>query len=180
MTKAPEGNEKDKDISSGYHRMLERAKATIEGTESTESTEGSGLPRLQELIADARDKAVELGELTREEAERIGDYLRRDVTDAAQYLADSNKALKDWLSFDMELIEDRVLRMFSLMVDHTRLELDRLAMQAKEAESLHTGEVTAMGTLRCSSCGKELHFHGPGHIPPCPGCRGTRFQRVSH
>ena len=51
------------------------------------------------------------------------------------------------------------------------------AEQAREASFYHTGEVTGPGTLVCAECGKELHFHKAGHIPPCPGCRGTRYRR---
>ena len=56
-------------------------------------------------------------------------------------------------------------------------ELNLTAEQAREASFYHTGEVTGPGTLVCVECGKELHFHKAGHIPPCPGCRGTRYQR---
>ncbi|MDH5595020.1 MAG: zinc ribbon-containing protein, partial [Gammaproteobacteria bacterium] len=44
----------------------------------------------------------------------------------------------------------------------------------------HTGEVVGVGTLRCKACGELLHFHATGHIPPCPKCQKTVFNRVSH
>lgn len=171
MTEDKRVHEEGEGLASAYRRMMERVRATMEeaGSET--------LPQIQELIAQAKDKAVELGELSREEAERIGDYLRRDLTDAASYMSETGNALKEWMRFDLDLIEDRLLDMFSLMVDRTREELDRIAAAARESELLHTGEVTAVGTLRCEECGKEIHFKGPGHIPPCPACRGTRFSR---
>ena len=156
-----------------YRQMLERIKATIDEAEKDR------LPRLQDQISEAMEKAVELGELTREEAEKIGNYLQRDLVDAAEFMADTGKELRDWLSFDRDLIEEKILNMFALMVDHTREQLHWFAEQARESEYLHTGEVTAMGTVRCVDCDKEMHFHAPGHIPPCPSCRGTRFKRVA-
>lgn len=161
-------------LGSAYHRMLERVRTAFELT-----GESGALPALQEKIEDAKEKAVELDELTRDEAEKIGEYLRRDLHDAAGFMADTGKELRDWLSFDLELIEARLAKVFALMVDQTRLELDRLAERARESEALHTGEVTAMGTLRCTGCGKEMQFKKPGHIPPCPKCHGTRFSRVA-
>ncbi|MEJ2554264.1 MAG: zinc ribbon-containing protein, partial [Gammaproteobacteria bacterium] len=124
-----------------------------------------------------KEKAVELGELSREEAERIGDYLRRDLEDAGEYLADTGSELSSWLHFDVELVEDRLWEAFTAAADQTKLAYLELAQRAQRASEFHTGEVTTVGTLRCSSCGELLHFHGTGHIPPCPKCHSTRFTR---
>lgn len=153
-----------------YERMLERARAGIERAEKD-------LPNLQARLAEARERAVELGELTREEADRISDYVRRDLRDAADYMTESGRELRDWMRFDMEQIGERLRGVFSDMVDSTRLELDRLAERAREASLRHTGEITAPGVLRCTNCGKEMHFKSTGHVPPCPQCRGTAFER---
>jgi hypothetical protein len=56
-----------------YDDMMVRVKTAFE--EAEEAT----LPKLQEFIHDARDKAVELEELTRDEAEKIAGYLERDL-----------------------------------------------------------------------------------------------------
>lgn len=157
-------------LDTAYTRMLERLRG---------GGEEGGLPRLLDRLGEAKERAIALGELTREEAERVGDYLRRDLTDAAEYMARTGRELKDWLRFDLGLIEERLLGLFSFMVDHTRQELDRFATQAREADAFHTGELTAMGTLRCEACGQELRLKGPRHLPPCPKCHGTRFRRVS-
>ncbi|MEW5755584.1 MAG: zinc ribbon-containing protein [Pseudomonadota bacterium] len=154
-----------------YDRMLERAKSVAPVTESEKR------PYLLRAIDYAREKAVELGELTREEAEDIADYLRRDIHDAATYLGEHGNELRDWLQLDLILIEDRLLDLFSQVVDKTRLELDLLAMNAETAD-WKTGEVTGIGTLECVECGELLHFHKTGHIPPCPRCNATTFRRV--
>lgn len=180
------GAQTEKRLAGGYQRMLERVRSAIE------TAEKDTWPHLHEQIAEAKEKAVELGELTREEAEKLGGYLKRDLTDAAEFMtrtgqelrdwlseSRTGKALQDWLSFDLDVIEDRLMNMFALMVDHTREELQRLAEQARESEYLHTGEITAMGALRCTECGKEMSIHTPGNIPPCPACQGTRFSRVA-
>ena len=155
-----------------YERMLERARGTLEQAEKD-------LPALQERIREARERAVELGELTREEAERVSEDVRRDLHDTAEFMYDTARALRDWIRFDLDVLEDRVLGMFAGMADQTRLELDRLAARAREAGRRHTGEVTAAGVLRCEACGKEMHFKKTGHIPPCPQCHATVFRRVT-
>jgi hypothetical protein len=156
-----------------YTRMLERTRGALERASA------SALPRLQHWIEEAKDRAVTLGELTREEAERIGEYLRRDVVDAATYLSTTGRELKDWMRFDLELIEDRLLDLFAATVDQTRLELDRLAEAAHQPETLRAGEVMGFGTLRCLGCGLEIEFTEPTGIAPCPRCGEGRFSRVS-
>lgn len=156
-----------------YKTMLDRIRTTLSHAEA------DAIPSLEHNLETAKEKATELNELTREEAERIGDYLRRDIEDAAHFLTASGKALRDWARFDMELVEDKFLDAFSGMVDQTRLELDWLERQANRYGTWHSGEVIGIGTLRCQACGEELHFHAPGHIPPCPACHGSVFKRVS-
>jgi rubrerythrin len=151
-----------------YQKMMKRVEETQK--QSTTRT-------LQQHIEDAIEKAVELEELTREEAERIGDYLRRDLHDAAEFIITTEQALADWFRFDLELIEERLLSMFSLMVDQTQLELENLAERARQATQWYSGEITGLGTLYCDNCGKALHFHQPNYIPACPNCEATQFKR---
>lgn len=154
-----------------YDQMMEQAKKALE-----QAREGN-IPPLQELLDTARDKTVELGELTMEEAQKVSDYLKRDLEDAAKNWQENQRQLSEWLHFDMELVENRLRDMFALMVDHTQQTLDSFAEQAN-AIGWHTGEIVGPGTLICDNCGEELHFHQTGRIPPCPKCHHTVFRRM--
>ncbi|MDX1594181.1 MAG: zinc ribbon-containing protein [Gammaproteobacteria bacterium] len=156
-----------------YNRMLERIHDTFRHTGE------SAVPALQKQIDHARETAVELGELSREEADRIGEYLRRDAEEVARYLEETRQDFRDWFRFDLQLVEQRFMQMFELMVDQTRMELDRLSQRAAGIEEFRTGEVAAPGSLFCAGCEKELHFHETGRIPPCPRCHGTVYRRFS-
>lgn len=151
-----------------YRKMMTRVEQTHQESATTS---------LQAQIEAAKEKAVELNELSREEAERLSDYLRRDLRDAAEFITSTEQALADWMRFDLALIEDSFLDMFSLMVDQSRLELDNLAESARQATEWQSGEITALGTLYCEKCGHSLHFHQPDYIPACPNCGATRFKR---
>ena len=128
------------------------------------------------IISEVRQKSAELKDYSEHEAARMEDYLKRDLIDAASYLNKTGQELKDWLGFDLALIERELWERFSLAVDKTTLELLQLKQNAANAE-YRTGELTGLGTLICDQCNRQLHFHKPGHIPPCPGCSGTRFHR---
>jgi hypothetical protein len=103
-----------------YQRMMERAKHQIEELEQAEK---AAFPRLSASIEQAAEKAVEVGELTREEAQLIGSYLKRDWEDAGHYLTVTGRDLRTWLRFDLELLEDRLLEFFQRGVDQSRLDL---------------------------------------------------------
>ncbi len=154
-----------------YESMLERVH------EAADQAERKTVPWLREALNDARDRAVELEELTREEAEKVSRYVERDLHEAASFLADTGQEFRDWLSFDWRLLQDRMLDMFAGMADQTSLALKDIADRARQASTYQTGEITAPGVLECSECGELLHFNKTGHIPPCPQCAATRFQR---
>lgn len=154
-----------------YEKMLERVDEAFDKAQETT------LPALKQNIEHAREKAIEMGELTREEAEKIAGYLERDMKDAGEFLTKSGEEFRNWMRFDIELIEDRLLEMFASVADQTRLELEKLAERARQASVYHTGEITGPGTLVCSGCGNELHFKKTGHIPPCGKCHGTEYKR---
>ena len=154
-----------------YESMLERVH------EAADTAEKKTVPWLREALAGAREKAVELEELTREEADRVSRYVERDLHEAAGFLADSGQELRDWLSFDWQLMQNRMLDMFAGMADQTSQALRDLADQAREASLYHSGEVTAPGVLECTECGEQLTFDKTARIPECPKCGATRFQR---
>lgn len=153
-----------------YEKMLERMHETLERAESR-------VPIFKQNLEQAREKAVELGELTREEAEKVSSYIERDIHDAAVYLSETGQQLREWWDFDLKQMEERVLELFASVADQTSLQLREMAENLRRAELYHTGEVTGPGTLLCTGCGKAMHFKKPGRIPPCPGCHATEFRR---
>lgn len=156
-----------------YETMLERVNDLIE------TTEKKTMPVIREALADAKEKAVELGELTREEAEKVSGYLERDMHDAAHFISETGQEFRDWFKFDWQLVEGRLFDLFAGVADQTSLALREWADRANAASLYHTGEITGPGTLTCVNCGKEIHFKKTGHIPPCAKCKGTSFQRDS-
>jgi Zn finger protein HypA/HybF involved in hydrogenase expression len=152
-----------------YNEMLTSAAETLQHGE-----EGA-----KQAVEKALEKGSELGELSREEAEKVGDYLKRDLVDAAHFLNDSGKELGDWLRFDIAAVEMGLGQLFSRAVDKTRVALTELELRANALGEWHSGEVVGIGTLQCKSCGEVIHFHHTSHIPPCPKCHGTTYRRLS-
>lgn len=156
-----------------YERILERIHHTIERAEQ------ETIPGFRELLHKTRDNMVELGELTREEAHKVAEYVERDIEDAARYIAETGADLKSWWRFDLDLVEQRMLDMFSRVADQTSIQLHNLAEQARRANPYRAGEITGPGTLICTACGAAIHLHGTGRIPPCTQCHAVDFKRLS-
>ncbi|HET8701108.1 MAG TPA: zinc ribbon-containing protein [Nitrococcus sp.] len=149
-----------------YERMLERLHHAMENA------------RLHEAIETVKEQAVELGELTREEAERIGNFLRRDVEDAARYSAATDDDFRGWLRMDLRMVESWLWDRFSSVADKTRLELMELQRELQQSSAYHAGEITGPGTLACSNCGELIRFKQAEQIPRCPKCQGSVYRRV--
>lgn len=158
-------------LTKAYNQMLETTKEIVD------MTKREGKPAILFAIDEAKEKVAEATELTSEEIDKVSDYVMRDLHDAAEYIAVGERELGDWLRIDALYIEDRLLEMFSHMVDETSLALEQIRENAEQADTWHTGEITGIGTLVCKECGEILHFKKTGHIPPCPKCHHTEYSR---
>ena len=130
------------------------------------------------IVDEIRSDIIAVYKLSADEVVLLEEYVKRDLSDAAQYMSKTGKELKDWLGFDLALIERGFWEKFSSAADKTTTELLQIKQQAEDAE-YHTGEVIGLGTLVCDKCGQEMHFYKPGHIPPCPKCHDIHFHRKS-
>jgi len=167
----PSHNDPIDALGAAYEKMYERA---AENLHKAEETTGS---LLHKLIDEAKEKAVELEELSEEDAVKLAGWLKRDLDDAANYLSETGLELKDWLGFETALLESAVLDLLLKAADKTTVELLAMKENARRTYAYRTGEITGPGTLVCDQCGEKLHFHRAGKIPPCPKCHATDFHR---
>ena len=154
-----------------YETMLERS------AEEYRKMEKKRGPALHTFIDKAKAKAIELEELTEEEAAHIAEYLKRDLADAAFYISEQGREIRDWLDFEDSLIATELLDMFLQAADPTTVEMNALKLELIAQSTYKTGEITGPGALVCDACGEVLHFHKAGRIPPCPKCHETTYHR---
>ena len=161
-------------LARAYDHMLEGVRDWIQ------ELEDATVPAIEKALDNAREKTMELNELTREEADKVGEYLRRDLLHLGEHLDEKkDDDLRSWFRMDLELIETKLADLFSSVADRTTVELERLREIASLSEFWSTGEITGPGILECTACGEQLHFSKTGHIPPCPKCHATSFKRLS-
>jgi len=164
---------------SAYNQMMKEMRDAFEQATTP------GDMSLQKALDLAKHQAVHIGVVTSEEAHEIGEYIKRDINDAAEYMMDSSAEFYDWLMLDIEVIERKVIDLFLSVADHTRLELEQFKQTiplpdqapAEQIPLYKSGEITGPGTLICENCGKTKPFLSSDEITNCERCEHDRFIR---
>ena len=116
-----------------------------------------------------------LGEFSAEHGEKLKEYLARDLDQTistAQRLGEEAKE-----RFHPARMGAGALASLAAVLEFTGNALHALSDKAKGSLAYKTGEMTSAGTLTCQACGQKVHLKGTGHVPPCPKCNGTLFNK---
>lgn len=135
-------------------------------------------PTAEEMIGNAQQLARDLYALSQEEAEMLGDTLRRDLHKADEILNRQSKELKDWWSFDLALAEDKFVEMVARAADKTWLDFRAFASEDHQASVYRSGEICSAGTFSCTKCSQEIRLTGTDQLDPCPECGNRKYHRV--
>ncbi|HAD32205.1 MAG TPA: hypothetical protein DCE77_11570, partial [Methylophaga sp.] len=108
-------NNFEEKFTAAYDKMMERIQHFFEESET------NAVPTLKQRIELAKLRAIELREVTAEEADKIAYYVERDLHDAAEYLETTGKEFSTWFNFDLQLVEARLYELFASVADRTRL-----------------------------------------------------------
>ncbi len=155
----------------------------------------SSLARLEDAIADLEsrtwqtlqeeiEKAVAFEEdaarLTAEEGALLKSYMRRDVGDLVSFMKDTGKGLREWLRFDLDVLEDGLKRSLLAIADHTLTDWQQLEHQLRHEEGSYVaGEVALPGMLQCVQCGKMVCLVDVAEVQACHRCDCAFFRRVT-
>lgn len=166
-------NKNESSLVEAYNQMMSRVQKHIDNAEA------NAVPTLQKAIEQAKDQAIHLGEVSLEEAEEIGNYIKRDINDAAEYLMETSHDFSEWLMLDIDIIEQKVVELFLSVADKTRIELEQISHSAcNNFSEYKSGEITGPGTLICMQCEQVIKFTTTGTIPDCSQCGARRFKRA--
>ncbi len=161
----------DNKLIEAYNRLMEHMYEVMDDT----------LYSVADALEAAKEKTSELGghlqELTQEELDAIGHYVMRDIEHAANSPVEDDDSLTEWLKFDLELLENFAKDTFLSVADKTRIELAKIATQAKKYHPYSSGQITGPGTFSCDACGKQIAFKSTSVIPDCPECGGKSYKR---
>ena len=155
-----------------FNHMVEQVSQAVHEAEEALA------PTVDEMVHNAQQLAREIYTLTQEEAESLGSTLRRDIHKANATLNREGKELKDWLNFDISLVEDRFVELIARAADKTWLDFRDFENEERQASLYRSGEICNAGTFSCRNCNRRILLEGSGEIPNCPDCGGKEFFRV--
>ncbi len=164
-------NDREK-LVAAFEHMVENV------SESVHKAEEALAPTIDEMVHNAQQLAREVYTLTQEEAESLGATLKRDMQKANQVMNQQRKELKDWLSFDLTVVEDRFIDMIARAADKAWLDFRAFENEDHQASLYRSGEVCNAGGFSCSKCGEVIRLPATAQIPPCPACHHDKFYRV--
>ncbi|MDT8420165.1 MAG: hypothetical protein RQ754_07010 [Desulfuromonadales bacterium] len=148
-----------------YQRISERAAELIQ----------EGRKTLDEALKKASEEISASGDYTREKAEKVGEYLRRDLAEFSGRVQKAGESVKG--ATEPHRIVAGMQSGLAKFLTTAADVLTELAGKSEQVLEYKTGEVTSPGTLTCKDCGKEMHFKATVRIPPCPQCHKTVFRK---
>ncbi|MBV4413817.1 zinc ribbon-containing protein [Enterobacteriaceae bacterium YMB-R22] len=126
------------------------------------------------LVASARKRMMEAGELTRIEVEETTRAVRRDLEEFARSYGESRE---DDDSVFMRVIKESLWQELADITDKTQLEWREVFEDLNHHGVYHSGEVVGLGNLVCENCRHHQAFYTPEVLTPCPKCGHTQFHR---
>ena len=128
------------------------------------------------LVAQARQRVSQTGELTRTEIEELTRAVRRDLEEFARSYEESQDDVID--SVFMRVIKESLWQELADITDKTQLEWREVFQDLNHHGVYHSGEVVGLGNLVC----EKSHFHQaintPDVLPLCPTCGHDQIQRT--
>ncbi len=131
-----------------------------------------GKKTFDEALKKAKEELSTAGDFSREQADKLGEYVRRDLKENA------NKA-KDAVvkAVEPQRVAAGVQSAFTRILTSAAETLTELAEKSEKSLEFKTGEITSPGTLTCKECEAEMHMTKTTRIPPCPKCHKTIFRK---
>ncbi len=131
-----------------------------------------GKKTFDEALKKAKEELASAGDFSREQADRLGEFVRRDLKQSADKAAEAVKK-----AIEPQRLAAGAQSAFSRILASTAATLTELAERSEKSLEYKTGEITSAGTLTCKDCEAEMHMTKTTRIPPCPKCHKTVFRK---
>ncbi len=131
-----------------------------------------GKKTFDEALKKAKEELSAAGDFSREQADKLGEYVRRDLKENADKAKEAVKK-----AVEPQRLAAGVQSAFSRILTSAAETLTELAERSEKSLEYKTGEITSQGTLTCKECDAEMHMTKTTRIPPCPKCHKTIFRK---
>ncbi|PID43183.1 MAG: metalloendopeptidase [Gammaproteobacteria bacterium] len=157
-----------------YDRIVHRVEEAVANIED----------RTWEAVKEEIDRAVEfeqgVAELTREEMDLLGAYVKRDLEGMLKFVSETGHDLSEWFKVDVALVEKKIFNSLLSIADKTRVEQVELEHKTHRDFGVYVnGEVASPGMLQCSECSYMVCLTRTAMIEPCHECGNHYFRRIT-
>lgn len=167
-------NSSGMDRSAQYDRVLNRLRSNLEDAEYR------SWDYLQSKIEEAVELELTAEEMSRDEMDLLNAYLKRDLKRLGYYAHETGEGIAAWLSFDLNILEQKVAQQLMDLADRTRIGIAELEQRLQHGEDQYAaGEIAAAGTFSCLICGEPMTLTRTSRIEPCYKCGSESFIRFS-
>ena len=118
------------------------------------------------LVASARERVSQTGELTRTEIDEVTRAVRRDLEEFARSYNESQDEFTDGVF--MRVIKESLWQELADITDKTQLEWREVFQDLNHHGVYHSGEVVGLGNLVCEKCHYHLAVYTPDVLSLCP------------
>lgn len=131
-----------------------------------------GKKTFDEALKKAKEELSAAGDFSKEQTDRLGEYVRRDLKENADKAREAVRK-----AVEPQRLAAGAQSAFSRILTSAAETLTELAERSEKSLEYKTGEVTSPGTLTCKECDAEMHMTKTTRIPPCPKCHKTIFRK---
>lgn len=131
-----------------------------------------GKKTFDEALKKAKEELSAAGDFSREQVDKLGEYVRRDLKENADKAKEAVKK-----AVEPQRVAAGVQSAFTRILTSAAETLTELAERSEKSLEFKTGEITSPGTLTCKDCDAEMHMTKTTRIPPCPKCHKTVFRK---
>ena len=131
-----------------------------------------GKKTFDEALKKAKEELSTAGDFSREQADKLGEFVRRDLKENADKAKEAVKK-----AVEPQRVAVGVQSAFTRILTTAAETLTELAERSEKSLEFKTSEITSPGTLTCKECDAEMHMTKTTRIPPCPKCHKTVFRK---
>ncbi len=160
---------------------IERARESYERfvqklTDELKEAGKGGKKQWEDAVKSTRDfLAKAKPPLTREELEKVGDTVQKDVRHALRTIKERGDA---WTSSESFLTaRDKGAQFLLKLVHSVKETATSVETNLEESLRYRTGEVVTGGKFVCAACSQEQKIEAPAALVPCSLCGKNDFKR---
>ena len=122
-------------LAQAFTNMAEQVNVAIHDTEELLA------PTAEEIINNAKSLTEEIHQLSQEESAFLGEAMKLELEIASDALKEQKKELKDWLGFDLLLVEQKFLDLLEKTADKGWLDFKAFEAEMRQAKKTkHSGK----------------------------------------